>query len=195
MHKGILFCLVVVLLVCTSAVAADKVVVIPMGGSSPAEPSTPASPLLPVYDGNDSFVGYYLESSKNDILVVSTKGYFTALQTAGSQHSMVFAEIYTTADCSDTPTVFWSAFADNYKLFTGWEGGHVGRNPLDDTPSYIPLNASLVVVDPAYVKQGGCTLIGASVGYNILPNDSAVTGFENTILWPFKVSFDVPQAP
>jgi len=181
--------------------AADKVVVVPLGKNSAAA-ATAVEPWIKVYDANDIFVGYFVDGDVGGVnptfYVISSKGYLADFQTGKNYggydwNPSVEEMVYLTNTCTDPMYVR----AEQFALFRGGRPGSVflSSGPLD---FYIPFNAT-PVNSAQYYSGYPCLPTTPSGGsqayYEMVQNDPAVTGFQNTYTVPFKAVFNMPVTP
>lgn len=198
MQKIALLGLSIVLLSFTSALAADKVVVIPLMRSG--------DPWIRVYDSNDQFVGY--THSFPNIMVpsfdtlISNKNYsaFTIPTPYGYDFLSVSQQIYLTPGCSGSSYISSLSFLPTIGL------GMVFDLEVSDSDSstwYLQYGTSATIPSYGtyYTKSwdtpcstpatNGATEIPL---FETHPNDSSITGFRDSSFYqgPFNYQYNLP---
>lgn len=163
---------------------------------------------IAVYDSNDLFIGYYVANSQGvDFYARETGGYLAPLGTQVTGcgtglicHAPVSRIFYLASDCTGSAY----AMANSFSLLSGKPGTTLGEETqIAPSVFYIPVAATTQPLSlPVYAKDydtGVCTEITWSIAsfsfYQILPNDPAVTGFQNNYTAPFKTVVTVPPIP
>jgi len=187
-----------------SALAQDKVVVIPMGSSS-------GDSWMRVYDDNGLFIGFSTLPSFPVLPpvwypIVSTKNYFSILYMS-IPDKMFYWPISTTyhltSDCTGPKYYPTASLLD--KFGNGYVMDLITSASYDANAYYIQ-NSTTPVIVPAgdtYYTQSysspctGTTSTGDLYFYELNPNDTNVTGYQGSNLYqvPLKLQLNVPAAP
>lgn len=199
-NKTVIFIYFILIYSAVTAIAADKVVVLPLLNSSANTAS--AEPWIKVFDADDTFVGYFVDGdvtgSYATFYAISSKGYLANFQTAENYSGYdwlpsVEELVYLTVNC--TGPLFMRA--EQFGLFRGGRPGSafLSSGPLD---FYIPLDAT-PIIKMEYYSGSPCTATtppgGANAYYLMIPNDPEITGFQNSYSVPFKAVFNLPTTP
>jgi len=195
-------CVTTILLFAVSASAQNKVIVVPLGGSSNSASSSGDS-WIRIYDNNSVFIGFSLDR----YFIISANKYFTSINyntSEGVYHYEplgVFNCYYLSADCSGNPYGSTESYPSTLPL------RGAGQVATTYSPSYahfyIPLNATPVTIPvgttiSAYDFSGACgssILTESKDLFEFLPNDPNVTGFPNTIAVPLNAVYTLPTSP
>lgn len=189
-----LFMVVTLVFSLSNALAADKVVVIPMGNSH----ASSGSGLIPVYDGADTFVGFHVAGDypNENYSLVSSTGYFTRMKNLGI-YTLSFEVYYTQTNCTGDPFVFFDP--NDMSIFcNNGQAGVVGKETDGNTLVYIPKGADSQFYDTLYEKLGQDCHTASGPGktvYSFLPNDPAVTGFNSNYYALLRAKFTIPAVP
>ncbi len=201
MKKRIGLCVATALLSALSASAQDKVVVIPLGSSTPASASEAFQ--IKIYDGNNVFIGYQLDR----YFTVNAKKYFTSINSSnGIPHYEPLVSHclhYRSSDCTGNPygsTDFYDAKmplrgAGQVATDTFSHSQEHFYIPLNATPETIAAGQTISFRDWTGSCSGGFVLTESKEVFQLLPNDPSVTGFPNTLVTPYKTVITLPASP
>ena len=205
MRKSISFlCWMSMVLFSASTMAADRVVIIPLLEQTVQAPPAPSGTSVAIYDARDNFVSYYVGVPKQSHtyvtpLFVSPQGYYSNLNRDGTHNHSWTTTGYSDRSCLwVSPYVaLSSAGSESFvEPLKGWVGEF--KHAVAGTMGiyYIPQNATPWNPTMYYKQASGLCMIGPHAQhYQLLPNNPAITGFNNIYTGPLKASVTTPTTP
>ena len=165
-----------------------------VAGDEP-QPVESSDNFYPVYDAENVFVAYQFVGSPEAL--ISPQNYYAKIDARTGNYER-YDTFFTTTDCSGEQYSFGPTFTLK-SVFIDTPKKCIFRNTYGEI-LYIPSNALAVSIGSSGSRldslgqciQGSFDAYGV---YQVLPNDSAVTGFQNNYAPPLEAQLNIPPAP